>query len=66
MGLAADHVALAERQGDDLLDSWIFSGDHGVVENVWRAGQKVVIDGRHARREAITARYRRALKTLLS
>jgi formimidoylglutamate deiminase len=66
VSLCADHVALAERRGDDLLDSWIFSGDHGVVENVWRGGQKVVIDGCHVQRDAITARYRRALRTLLS
>jgi len=66
VSLASEHVALAERRGDDILDSWIFSGDHGVVENVWRAGQKVVSNGRHARREAITVRYRRALRTLLS
>jgi formimidoylglutamate deiminase len=66
VSLAADHMALAERRGDDILDSWIFCGDHGVVESVWRAGQKVVSNGRHARRDAITARYRRALRTLLS
>jgi formimidoylglutamate deiminase len=66
VGLSAEHLALVERRDDDLLDSWIFCGDHGVVENVWRAGQKVVINGRHVRRDAITARYRRALRTLLS
>ncbi len=66
VSLSADHVALAERLGDEILDSWIFSGDHGVVENVWRAGQKVVSQGRHVRHEAITGRYRRALRSLLA
>ena len=66
VGLSSDHLALVERRGDDILDSWIFSGDHGVVENVWRSGEKVVSNGRHLRREAITARYRRALKSLLA
>jgi formiminoglutamate deiminase len=66
VSLAADHVALAERHGDQIIDSWLFSGDHGVVENVWRGGRKVVVNGRHVQRDAITARYRRALKTLLS
>jgi formiminoglutamate deiminase len=64
--LRADHPALVERRGDDLLDSWIFAGDRGAVENVWRYGQKVVVDGQHVRREAITARYRVALKSLLA
>jgi formimidoylglutamate deiminase len=66
VGLSSDHLALVERRGDDILDSWIFSGDHGVVESVWRGGVKVVSNGRHVRRDAITARYRRALKSLLA
>jgi formimidoylglutamate deiminase len=66
LSLSADHVALAERRGDDILDSWFFSGDHGVVEDVWRGGEKVVSNGRHVHRDAITARYRRALKSLLA
>ena len=39
--------ALVERRGDDILDSWIFCGGRGVVDCVWRAGEKVVINGRH-------------------
>ena len=66
VSLSPDHVALAERHGNDLLDSWIFSGDRGVVEHVWRGGQKVVVDGHHVRRGAIAARYRRALRGLLA
>jgi hypothetical protein len=37
-----------------------------VVDSVWRAGVKVVINGRHYRRDAIVARYGRALKSLLA
>jgi formiminoglutamate deiminase len=66
VSLSAEHVTLAERRGDELLDSWIFSGDRGVVENVWRGGRKVVVNGHHVHRDAITARYRRALKSLLA
>jgi formiminoglutamate deiminase len=66
VSLRADHVSLAERRGDDILDSWIFCGDHGVVDHVWRGGRKVVVGGHHVQRDAITARYRRALRTLLS
>ena len=66
VSLAFDHAALVERRGDDILDSWIFCGDHGVVESVWRGGRKVVVNGRHVQRDAIMAHYRRALRTLLS
>ncbi len=66
VSLSAQPLALAERRGNELLDSWIFSGDRGVVEHVWRGGHKVVVDGHHVRRPAITARYRRALRSLLA
>ncbi len=55
---------LFHRGGDDVLDSWIFAG--GEIDCVWRAGERVVADGRHRDREAIVARYRRALKNLLA
>jgi len=57
---------LVQRGQDDLLDSWIFSGGRGLVDCVWRAGEKVVSNGRHRHRDEIVARYRRALKSLLS
>jgi formimidoylglutamate deiminase len=57
---------LAQRREDDLLDSWIFSGGRRLVDCVWRAGEKVVANGRHRHRDDIVARYRRALKNLLT
>jgi len=66
VSLAPDHPALIERREDEILDSWIFAGGRSVVDCVWRGGVKVVSSGRHARRAAIVARYRRALKTLLA
>jgi formimidoylglutamate deiminase len=57
---------LTQRRQDDLLDSWIFSGGRKLVDCVWRAGEKVVVDGRHRHRDAIVARYREALKSLLT
>jgi formimidoylglutamate deiminase len=64
VSLAPDHAALVERREDEILDSWIFAGGRAVVDCVWRAGAKVVINGRHRRRDAIMAQYRRALKSL--
>jgi cytosine/adenosine deaminase-related metal-dependent hydrolase len=57
---------LVQRREDDILDSWIFSGGRQLVDCVWRAGEKVVVNGRHRHRDGIVARYRGALKNLLS
>jgi len=62
--LAADHPALIERREDEILDSWIFAGGREVIDCVWRAGVKLVSGGRHRAREAIVARYGRALRSL--
>jgi len=66
VSLDVTHPALIERHEDEILDSWIFAAGRAVVDCVWRAGEKVVSAGRHRRREAIVARYRRALKALLA
>jgi len=65
VSLDASHPVLAERHADEILDSWIFAGGRAVVDCVWRAGVKVVINGRHYRREALLTRYRRTLQGLL-
>jgi formimidoylglutamate deiminase len=65
VSLRPDHPALIGRAGDELLDSWIFAGDRGLIDCVWRAGVKVVSGGRHRRRESIAARYGQALRALI-
>jgi formiminoglutamate deiminase len=66
VSLSTGHPALAERYEDEILDSWIFAGGRSVVDCVWRAGAKVVVNGRHQRRDELLARYRRTLKGLLA
>ena len=66
VSLSTEQPELVQRREDDILDSWIFSGGRRVVDCVWRAGEKVVVNGRHRHRDAIVARYRRTLKNLLS
>lgn len=66
VSLNAGHPALMERREDEILDSWIFAAGRDVIDCVWRAGEKVVSGGRHRQREAIVARYRRAMKALLA
>lgn len=65
VSLDTAHDSLIARSGDALLDSWIFAARAPVVDCVWRYGRKVVSGGRHIRRDAITARYRRVLAALL-
>jgi formiminoglutamate deiminase len=66
VSLDASHPALIGRDGDALLDGWIFAARGGAVDGVWRRGRKVVSGGRHHARDAVTARYAKALKLILS
>jgi formiminoglutamate deiminase len=73
VGAAADLVSFdldapalsAARSGDQILDSWIFAANGGVVQSVWCSGVKCVANGRHREHEAIAARYRSVLDGLL-
>jgi formiminoglutamate deiminase len=65
VSLDMTHDSLLCREGDALIDSWIFAASAPVIDCVWRYGRKVVAGGRHVRRDAITARYRRVLAGLL-
>jgi formimidoylglutamate deiminase len=71
-GFWADFVALdmgavdlEGRQGDAILDAWIFAGDDRMVAEVWSAGRHVVKAGRHVAREAVEARYRAVMRRLV-
>jgi formimidoylglutamate deiminase len=66
LSLNANDPALIQRRDDQILDSWIFCGGRELIDCVWRAGQKVVVNGRHLHREALTANYRHALQRLLA
>jgi formimidoylglutamate deiminase len=55
---------LIERRDDEVLDSWIFAGGRELIDFVWRAGEKLVQGGRHRDRDALIARYGRALHQL--
>lgn len=66
VSLDPGHPALAGRSGDAILDSYVFAGRRDLIDGVWRAGAKLVTNGRHHRREEVAARYRRVLEKLLS
>jgi formiminoglutamate deiminase len=63
VSLDADDPVFFGRKSDALLDSWIFAA--GKVDYVWRAGRRLVERGQHVAREAVAARYRRALQSVL-
>jgi formimidoylglutamate deiminase len=70
-GLRADivvldqqHGSLIGRSGDNVLDSWIFSGGNACVKDIFVAGQQLVQQGQHIDGHNITARYRKALEAL--
>jgi len=58
--------ALAGKSNDAILDAWIFSSQmRSPISEVYVAGRRVVEQGRHIRREAFAAEYRKSLSRLL-
>lgn len=62
--LDEEHPALIGRQGDAVLDSWIFSGGNPCVSDVFVAGRQVVKDHRHINEDAIKKNFQAAVKRL--
>jgi len=61
VALDPDHVALAGRGDDALLDAWIFAAAGNPVREVWAGGRRVVVDGRHVARDRVEAGWRALL-----
>ena len=64
--LDPEHPLLAERSGDALLDSWIFSGNVPPVRDVFVGGKQLIFEGRHPEEKTIEVKYRQTLKKTLS
>ncbi len=64
MALDGGHVDLTEKQGDMILDSYIFAGDDRMVTDVWAAGRHQVVNGRHIQRDKIVEKYKTSLSAL--
>jgi formimidoylglutamate deiminase len=64
IALDANAVDLDGKQGDAILDSYIFACDDSIITDIWSAGRHVVTEGRHKKRDEITARYRKAMQSL--
>jgi len=57
---------LASRDGDQILDSFVFCGDNRMVRHVWSAGRHVVRDGRHFAHDSITTTYHNVMQQLIT
>jgi len=62
--LDPEHPALCGREGDELLDAWVFSGQGNPVRQVVVGGRSVVREGRHIHAAEIAAGFRAAMKRL--
>jgi len=63
--LNPDGFAELGRDGDAIADTLLFSTGQRSISEIWRGGQRIVVDGQHRHRDAIEARYRRVMKDLL-
>lgn len=59
-----NHPRLYGRREDDLLDSWIFSGNENMVDSVYVGGRKVIENGVHVNEQKIANNYRKTLDQL--
>lgn len=59
-----DHPVLAGRQGDALLDAFVFSGQDNPIRDVMCGGHWVVRDGNHVRGTEIADAFRAAMRRL--
>ncbi len=64
--LDGDNAWLAGVHAADLHDRFVFAGNQPLVREVRVGGRVVVSEGRHPRREAISARFRAAMRSLLA
>lgn len=64
VSLDSQHPALYSRDGDALLDAWIFASAGHLVDCVWVAGRKVVAAGRHVARDQVRTRFGQVMREL--
>ena len=65
VALDLSHDGFDALAGDAALDAWIFSAGNAAVCDLWSAGRRGVLAGRHVARDEISARYRASLQSIL-
>jgi len=61
-----EHPRLYGRSKDDLIDSWIFSGNSNLVRDVYIGGNKIIDNGHHADEDTIARNYLNTLDQLIN
>jgi cytosine/adenosine deaminase-related metal-dependent hydrolase len=64
VSLDMQHPALVCRHADAIIDAWLFSAGNAAVDCVWVAGDKIVQQGRHVRRDEIRAKFVATMQAL--
>jgi formiminoglutamate deiminase len=62
--LDTDHPSFAAVRDDAVIDAFVFASDNRAVRTVYSGGVPVVREGRHVAREAIVARYGKAVSRI--
>ncbi|MFZ6774167.1 formimidoylglutamate deiminase [Undibacterium sp. SXout7W] len=64
--LDATHPNLTGLHCDELLNTWIFSGNDNLVRHVYVGGRQVIVDGRHIQQASIQSAYADCMRELRS
>jgi formiminoglutamate deiminase len=64
--LNAGHPVLHGRNGDHVLDSWVFAARNTCIDTVWKRGQKLVSGGQHRGSENVIRRYLKVLDQIMA
>lgn len=64
--LDSDSPILTGRQNNQVLDSWIFSGNANSVRDVYVGGEQVIEAGSHLQQEKINETFRTTMRELTS
>lgn len=62
--LDTSHPLLCAHRQDEIIDSWIFSGNENLVRDVYVGGRKVVCDGHHESEEEIAREFAHTMQFL--
>lgn len=66
VALDLDPDGFSALSGDAALDSFIFSAGNSAISELWSAGRHSVKAGRHVERDAIAARYRARMASIMA
>ncbi|WP_312529407.1 formimidoylglutamate deiminase [Paracoccus sp. (in: a-proteobacteria)] len=57
ISVSLENPVMIGRKGDTMLDSFVFAGNDGLIQDVWAAGRHVVKSGKHLDHDRIVSDY---------